>query len=136
MSNVNHGGRIPAPSFQEDDERLLEFSFKYLDTDPEHFGLPRCTVEFLRSLIETIQAFSHWKVSDFTDQNNKDHRHITNFEITHHPEGFSTLDEDQLTYRDAWQFGLTKGQRWRVHGLLIDNVFYIVWLDPDHLLCD
>jgi hypothetical protein len=134
MSNVNDGRRIPAPDLQEDDKRLLEFSFKYLDSTNEKFSPQECSVEFFRALIEAIQAYSHWTVERFTDQNNKDHRHIIVFEETTEPDGFSTLEEDQLAYHDAWQFGLSKTEVWRVHGILIDNVFYVVWLDPDHKL--
>jgi predicted MarR family transcription regulator len=76
MSNVNDGRRIPAPDLQEDDKRLLEFSFKYLDSTNEKFSPQECSVEFFRALIEAIQAYSHWTVERFTDQNNKDHRHI------------------------------------------------------------
>lgn len=134
MSNINQGRRIPAPDFQAEDERLLEFSFKYLDTTLDEFSLQRCNVEFLRALMESIQVYSQWTVAQFTDQNNQDRRHIIVFDSTNHPEGFSTLDEDQLTYHDAWQFAPVRNQQWRVHGLLIDNLFQIVWLDPDHLL--
>ncbi len=135
MTKGNSGHRIPAPTIAQDDDRLLEFSFKYLDVTNEKFSLARCTPQFLTALIESIQTYSNSTVAQFVDQNNLDHRHITNFSLTTEPEGFSTLDEDQLSYHDAWQFGPVRRERGRVHGMLIENVFHIVWLDPDHLLC-
>ena len=34
----------------------------------------------------------------------------------------------------AWQFSISANEHGRVHGFLIDNVFYVVWLDPEHRL--
>ena len=35
---------------------------------------------------------------------------------------------------DAWQFSLSVNEHGRVHGFLIENVFYVVWFDPQHQL--
>ena len=35
---------------------------------------------------------------------------------------------------DAWEFSLTANKHGRVFGFFVENVFYIVWLDPDHKL--
>ena len=35
---------------------------------------------------------------------------------------------------DAWQFSVSRSSHGRVHGFLIDEVFYIRWLDPEHNL--
>ena len=37
--------------------------------------------------------------------------------------------------RDYWQFRISKSKG-RVIGILIDNVFYVVWLDPYHNFMD
>jgi len=42
--------------------------------------------------------------------------------------GMPTLDDE------AWQFAVSANQHGRVHGFLIYNLFYVVWLDPDHKL--
>lgn len=34
----------------------------------------------------------------------------------------------------AWQFSLTSNEHGRVHGLLVQNIFYVIWLDPKHRL--
>jgi hypothetical protein len=44
------------------------------------------------------------------------------------------LDADQIAYEEAWQFELTRQQDWRVHGILIDDTFFVIWLDANHLL--
>ncbi|HOX41196.1 MAG TPA: hypothetical protein PK263_03305 [bacterium] len=48
-------------------------------------------------------------------------------------DSFGILGED--VDADAWQFGLTVNQHGRVHGYFVENVFYVVWLDPKHELC-
>jgi hypothetical protein len=40
--------------------------------------------------------------------------------------GWSEYDED------AWQFSVSVNKHGRVCGFLIENVFYVVWLDPGH----
>jgi hypothetical protein len=87
-----------------------------------------------------LKRFSTWKVEDFIDQNNKERRHAIVFAETSEPDGFQNvpfLDRDQAGYAEGWQFAidyLNWGCEWRAHGLLIDDTFYIVWLDPDHAL--
>jgi hypothetical protein len=34
----------------------------------------------------------------------------------------------------AWQFALSANEHGRVHGFLVEDTFYIRWLDPDHNL--
>ena len=41
---------------------------------------------------------------------------------------------EQLRGEDAWEFEITRNEHGRVHGLLLDETFYIVWIDPDHNL--
>jgi len=51
---------------------------------------------------------------------------------TTEPNGFGLLG--QLADCKGWQFELTANQYGRVHGFFLDEVFYVVWLDPDHKL--
>ncbi|MDJ0676493.1 MAG: hypothetical protein QNJ36_14115 [Calothrix sp. MO_167.B42] len=46
---------------------------------------------------------------------------------------FGLPDEEQLV-DTPYQFSLSSNEHGRVHGFFIDEVFYIVWLDPQHLL--
>ncbi len=78
----------------------------------------------------------------FTDQNYSEHRHIINFaETTGHQgfEGVPNVDADQLGAHEGWQFAVEGSEswnihEWRVHGILIDDTFFVVWLDPNHQL--
>jgi hypothetical protein len=126
-------GQIPAPILPPATEKL-KFSFRHLDTQTEKFLISRCNHEFLRQLLLTIQDFSSWTVEQFCDQNNHERRHVIDFLVTTERGGFQNVDTDQLAYHDSWQFQLSPLHDWRVHGILIDDTFYVVWLDPDHLL--
>ena len=55
------------------------------------------------------------------------------WERTTEPFGFSSINA-QLRQCEAWQFQLSANEHGRIHGLLLDDVFYVVWLDPKHSL--
>jgi hypothetical protein len=126
-------GEIPAPILPPARE-ILKFSFRHLDTYTEKFTVSHCDGEFLRQLLHTIRELSSWTVEQFCDQNNNERRHVIWFPDTTEPDGFPNLDKEQLSYHESWQFQLSKEQEWRVHGILIDDTYYIVWLDPNHAL--
>jgi hypothetical protein len=134
MPNGEEGrGQIPAPILPPATE-TLKFSFRHLDTETEKFLITHCSEEFLRQLVHTIKEFSSWTVEQFCDANNRERRHVIWFTDTTEPDGFPNMDREQLAYHESWQFQLTRERDWRVHGILIDDTFYIVWLDPNHSL--
>ena len=56
------------------------------------------------------------------------------------PKGFESLDEE-LQSETAWELKLchdakrhTQQAAWRVYGMLVRNVFYVIWLDAQHAL--
>ena len=82
--------------------------------------------------------FSDWRVGDFVEQNNDEHRHVIPFEASTEPNGFQIPDADQMGYEEGWQFSVQPDvyyDRGRVHGVLVGDTFYIVWLDEHHRLC-
>lgn len=134
MPNEENGrGKIPAPILQPATE-TLKFSFKHLDLSTDKFLVSRCDEHFLRQLLQTIQDFSLWTIEQFCDQNNNEHRHVIWFPDTTEPGGFINVEPEQLAYHESWQFQLSRANDWRVHGILIDDTFYVVWLDPHHSL--
>jgi hypothetical protein len=46
---------------------------------------------------------------------------------------FGFPNEEQLV-DTPYQFSISSNEHGRVHGFFIAEVFYIVWLDPNHLL--
>ncbi len=96
-----------------------------------------CSREFFCGFFEKLRLYSSDSVDEFLDQNNKEHRHVIDFEATSEKDGFMGapgVDEDQLSYAQAGQFAVAVRTEWRVHGFVIEDTFYGVWLDPMHRL--
>lgn len=137
---AKHNEYIPALERAEVDDRPLRFSFKHLDCNNLKFHLSRCSAEYFHKLFEILYRFSNWTVGDFIDQNNDEHRHLIDFEKSSERDGFQhipEIDSEQFGYHEGWQFGVhpeVHWNRWRAHGILVDDTFYLVWLDQDHQL--
>jgi hypothetical protein len=137
---ANHNESIPAVKRAVADSMQLRFSFKHFDFRNPKFQPSECSTNYFERLFQILHAFSNWTVGSFVDQNNNDHRHIIDFEQTTELDGFqhiNQIDAEQLGYMQGWQFGVypqEPGNRWRAHGILVDDIFYLVWLDQHHRL--
>ncbi|WP_431047392.1 hypothetical protein [Roseateles sp. L2-2] len=114
---------------------LMKFSFRLLQTTRK-FGLesPIDARQYLLHLLSRLQAISSLQVEKFRCSKGKAlraHRHV--WEETTETRGFPPLPGDWDGH-EAWQFQLSANKHGRVHGILVDEVFYIVWLDPEHRL--
>ena len=75
---------------------------------------------------------SSLSVRDFRTNKSKALRaHRLRWEETSEPTGFAHLNP-QLREQEAWQFEISVNEHGRVHGLLLDNTFFVVWIDPKH----
>jgi hypothetical protein len=127
MANYRRG--IPTPVVQEDD-RFVKFSFKYLETDCNEFHVGKCSGEFLVALVRRLREYSSMPVDSFLDQENDHHRHIIDFRQTRFPH----VNLEQLAYEESWQFQVAPWTDWRVYGILVQDTFFVMWLDTDHAL--
>lgn len=74
------------------------------------------------------------KYEDFINSQSRSLRaHQINWEDTTEPSGFTSLNPF-LRNLPAFQFEISANEHGRVHGFLLDRIFYIVWLDPHHNL--
>lgn len=114
---------------------LLRFSFKYLDLyGNSKFCLDLCEDGYLEKFLCRIRDLSAFKVSEFrTNRSTALRAHLIAWDETTEPKGFVCLNE-QLREEEAWQFEITKDVHGRVHGILLDECFYVVWIDPEHNL--
>lgn len=135
---AKHNEHIPAARPPDIDSLRLRFSFKYLDFQNAKFLPSDCSHEYLCKLFKMLHIFSDWRVGDFVDQNNNEHRHILAFETSTEPNGFQIPEAEQMGYVEGWQFSVRPEvyyDRGRVHGAIVDDTFYVVWLDEHHRLC-
>ena len=127
-------GAIPEPAARKADDSL-SFSFKHLDlhTNPK-FALSRCASGYLPKFIERLKALHGFTVSELKNTKSKSLRaHTLDWNDTSEPDGFRCLNE-QLRGIPAWQFEVSSNAHGRFHGFFIDRTFFIVWIDPEHLL--
>lgn len=114
---------------------LLRFSFRHFQTTAK-FDLPEqhTKPEYLDRLLYRLKDVSDYTVKKFRTEKNQSLRaHRLDWNDTTQPDGFAHLSE-QLQQCEAWQFCLSANEHGRVHGILIDEVFYVVWLDHGHAL--
>jgi hypothetical protein len=84
--------------------------------------------------MQRLRDLSTWTVQEFTGPRHKSIRnHPHDWAQTARPRGFEHLNEHLRAYQ-GWQFQLSSNEHGRVHGILIDNTFYVIWLDQDHKL--
>jgi hypothetical protein len=124
-------GRIvktPAPDLE------MRFSFKFFDGSDPELNPPRFEPTYTRALMERLRDLSSWTIRQFTGAPQKAIRnHAHDWGRTARPRGFTALNE-QLRALQGWQFCLSANEHGRVHGIVIDHTFYVIWLDRDHKL--
>lgn len=133
--------KIPIPAGPG--HQNIKFSFKHLDTENEKYSPSKCCVEFFSNMVIALTRYSKFTVEEFRNQDHEDGRHCHYFPDTSEPNGFACLnDPDGLEMEEPWQIKLCPhihqppASGWRIHGVLLADVFYVVWLDYNHALYD
>lgn len=110
----------------------LTFSFKhFINHDP--LSPADHPLGYTQMLVERLRDLSKWSVAEFTRRCDKGVRnHRITWSETSHVAGFDHIPA-QVREGEEWQFSLSR-RSGRVHGLLIGNVFHVVWLDCNHQL--
>jgi hypothetical protein len=114
---------------------IIKFSFKYLDLSNPKFQVGHRGGRYVTKLVERLRDVSCLDVvSGFLCNRSSALRaHPITWRGTTEKNGFSGLNE-QLRDIDGYQFEVSKKSHGRVHGFVIDSIFFVVWLDPDHKL--
>lgn len=111
----------------------ISFSFKYYQNSHHKFSCDNRNSTYWLTLVERLKALSSLSNQELLVNRSQTLRcHPIKWEDTSE-NGFGLPNEEQLV-DTPYQFSLSSNEYGRVHGFLIDEVFYIVWLDPDHLL--
>lgn len=111
----------------------ISFSFKYYQNGHNKFSCNEKAATYWLTLIERLKALSGLSHRELLMNRSSSLRcHPIKWENTSE-NGFGLPNEEQLV-DTPYQFSLSSNEYGRVHGFFIDEVFYIVWLDPDHLL--
>ena len=111
-------------------EKMLSFSFSALDLDHEYFNLGGAATDktvggkWFLDLLKCLKSVSQKTIPELKNSMYK--LHPVDWENAN----VKCPDDNQAEY---WQLRINKS-RGRVIGKLIDNIFYIIWLDPHHNL--
>jgi hypothetical protein len=111
----------------------ISFSFKYYHDSHNKFSCSEKEVIYWLTLLERLKALSSLSAQELLVNRSSTLRcHPIKWEETSE-RGFGLPNEEQLV-DTPYQFSLSSNEHGRVHGFFINEIFYIVWLDPDHLL--
>lgn len=116
-------------------ENNIKLSFKYFATNKK-YHVDEVQQTYLIALLDRFRSICCFTIQEFRTNKLKSLRaHQHDWERTTEKEGYTCLNE-QLRQCEPWQFQLSANEHGRVHGILLDEVFYVVWLDPSHRLYD
>jgi hypothetical protein len=112
----------------------LKFSFRFFDHTDDEICPPVFREGYTRALMQRLRDLSSWTVRQFTSrQDSAVRNHTHDWQGTSRPDGFPNLNEHYRAM-PGWQFCISANEHGRVHGIIIDDTFYVVWLDCDHKL--
>ena len=113
---------------------LLKFSFRFFDETDSEVCPSTFPSGYVQALMDRLRSLSSWTITDFVNPRGKSLRnHPIDWPDTARPNGFRHLNK-QLKAYPAYQFSISQTKWGRVHGLLIDDTFHVIWLDHDHVV--
>jgi hypothetical protein len=118
---------------QIDSSEKLLFSFSLLECDNDYYNFNGMCDKGFKNCVLKLSEYSKMNTSELL---NKGARGTIRLHLIRKEDvdDWPTYFRDNEQVEDSFyqiSFGASKG---RAHGLLIDNVFYIIWFDPHHYL--
>lgn len=117
--------RIDSGSLPSKVDSYIHFSFELLERN-EYFNLDGTCQRWTSDLFDMLAAVSHKTVSELHSSSN------TTFRVHDHRNAEPPCEIPQnIDLKDMYQIRISKSKG-GIHGIFVENVFYIVWLDPLH----
>lgn len=112
----------------------LSFSFKHF-VHRAPFEIAERGGEYLLALLGRFRDLAGLTALELLTGRSKTLRcHRIVWADTSQPDGFDHLNATLRAEVEPYQFAISANEHGRVHGFFIDDVFYMVWLDPSHQL--
>ena len=142
----NEPQNIISPANIKNINTQLVISFEYLDTGSKKYSMNaigdnKTTIKFYNDFFNKLKEYE--KLDNFKKYVHdnlvfrvKNHIHPIDWKDNKIREsGFNCLDSRLMEQirEECWQLGINN-HGFRIHGFFIENVFYVVWLDPNHEL--
>ena len=112
-------------------QRKVCFSFAAVDKN-EYFNLDGTCQNWAADLFDTMQKVSNISVSEIY---NGTYSHKGSpFRIHQHDSAKPPCRiPDKVSQEDMWQIRISTSKG-GIHGVFVDNIFYVIWFDPQHNL--
>ncbi len=131
--NKKSHGQIKLTIAPKQKQSGISFSYKYFQVNHDKFSVNNSQSEYLIVFLERLRDVSRCSFRELLSNRSKALRcHPIDWSDTSES-GFGIPNEDDLV-DTPYQFSISSNKYGRVHGFFIEEVFYIVWLDPDHKL--
>lgn len=114
----------------EKESEKIKFSFELFDRTHPFFNLGETCHSWFIEFLDALQTISTNTWTDF--------KKLKKYDVHPYSDGSKfeyNIDKFEEKKENAWQFRINK-TKGRIHGLFIDNIFYIHWLDPHHNMTD
>jgi hypothetical protein len=112
----------------------ISFSYRYYQSDRDKFSIRGKDTRYLEAFLQRLRDLSMLTEQEVINNRSKSLRcHSIEWWNTTEPDGFGIPNESQLV-DPPYQFQISANEHGRVHGFFSENIFYIVWLDPEHNL--
>lgn len=119
------------PKKRRIEESKLLFSFELLDFSVEYYNCNGMCDKGIKNCFEKLRDYSRLTVDEIhAGQGTIRFHQIRKEDVKEWP---AYLEHNEQLEESFYQisFGSSKG---RAHGIIIENKFYIIWLDPHHYL--
>ena len=126
--------KILPEALSPDPPKKVSFSFELLQEKHQKFSYNRCNEKYFLNLLVRLRKLSCFDSQTFETLLNDNYWrvHSISWKTTSERKGFSHLSEE---YQGCVPYQFNTGYRkGRAHGFLVEDVFYVVWLDPNHKL--
>jgi len=143
--SVKPDSPIKATSIADANTQLV-LSYQYLCLNSKKYSMDeisdnRTRIGFYKDYFDKMTEYcSHENFKKYIRENgryrDRNHIHPIDWRDSRIKEScFTSLNEDLMKQiqNDCWQLGINN-QTFRIHGFFIENVFYVVWIDPLHNL--
>ena len=118
-----------------EEKRFVCFNFKHLFRTHPVFSYRNCDTQYFCGLLARLKALSRMTRSELVNNRSDALRcHPIDFTTRSIGPGITGFGLGEDADDEAYQFNISQRAHGRVHGRFIGDIFYIVWLDPDHAL--
>lgn len=134
-TEVEYKSNLIEPTRVDSIRQNVSFNLKCLTSKGNKFRYQEKDKNYFNKLLERLRDLSRMTKKELTVENSGKRSlrcHVIDFGDKRTTENCFGLPRESDLYDDAWQFEVSQNTNGRVHGYFIENVFYIVWLDPKH----